>query len=100
MPFYVLVLKPNMSRFERLFDDSLQGGISLSDSERLGGEPLPTVYSSTISINSFISNAVLYFLVFMVESILRFTTVAIGAMNQLEVNNLFDSLSARTKMGI
>lgn len=51
------------------FEDFLQGGSSLPDSERLSGDSLPSLYGSTVSDSSFSSNAVQYSLIFMAVSV-------------------------------
>lgn len=78
----------------RHFDYFLPGGSLLPDSERLGGDSLPSLYISTVSTSSFDPQATLYFLCSIALLILRVTNVAFGAIQGLETNSLFENPSA------
>lgn len=80
-------------RFERRFHDFLRGSSLLPESERLGNDSPTSLYVSAVSIRSLDANAVLLFICSIQLPVLRLTNFGIGAMKELEVNNLFSSLS-------
>lgn len=98
MSLHVLVSTHVMRTGRTAFKNFLRGGSLLGESEQLGGDSPSSLYHCTVSISAFDAYATLYFLFFLVVSIFRLTDVAIGAINEQEVNRPFDNPSVASSV--